>query len=408
MTINYSPFYTANCFTGLEQKDGKVAFDEITVNESGLLAQLELRQGLSCPEEPHTKRLPRYYQAMRHVMNSHKDNILEASWQADALGTAKKCLEWRDSLVMSGWTADMKQPSERLGLLAEAEMRFDEKNALGDRWQKVVKALETAETVFDGETLIKVGLKDEHALQPLMAHVLSMLKGKGVSVELAEQQAVAEKDTDLGQFQQALLDPKNHNSITLKNDGTLRVLRFATENEASRYLVALSGKAQSTVYIAKNNMSLCYAQQMAGKPTSGCSVSSSVEHEMQLLPLAVELWASPYNVRSLMQWLQIMVHPLHPKLRSRLTRVLSSEGGRDNEKWNEAIDKFLEEADEETRLKMSARLEWALPRNKHEAVDKDEFTHFINELKKWADGRRHVEARKNAMLAHQLTTLSKL
>ncbi len=405
MTIHFSPYYTSHCYTGLEQRKGKVAFNETTVNQMGLLALLELRLGLSQPDTPQVKRLPEYFKAMRQVMNTQQGNILSDSWEADALGTAKKCLEWRDTLVMAGWVAGTGQPSERLALLAEVERIFKDRSAAADRWQRVIKALGEPSKLDAQELTVKVGLQSEDALQPLMRHVLKLLNEKGASVEYAQPGALAGASTNLGRFQQALLNHHQGN-FTLKDDKTLRVLSFPTDTEAARYLVAMHSMAQPSLYIARDCMSMNYAQRMVGEPTSGCSISCSMEHEMQLLPLAVEQWANPYNVRSLMQWLQIAVHPIHPKLRSMLTRVLSTEGGRDNEKWDDAIGLFLKEVDDETKEKVSARLQWALPRNKQKEVDKQDFTHFITELKKWADARRHFEARKDAMLAHQLASLS--
>ena len=52
---------------------------------------------------------------------------MAASFAVDKLNTAKKCLEWRDTLAAGGWTKTAPAPTERMKVLAGVEEFFHDK-----------------------------------------------------------------------------------------------------------------------------------------------------------------------------------------------------------------------------------------------------------------------------------------
>ena len=78
-------------------------FDAKVVNTAGLCGIIRLHAGICSEVKEYGTRFVDYYAAMKKFMAKNPKNTLATSFKIDSLNTAKKCLEWRDTLAAAGW-----------------------------------------------------------------------------------------------------------------------------------------------------------------------------------------------------------------------------------------------------------------------------------------------------------------
>lgn len=119
MTIYYSPEFSGNIFLGL--KDRGILFDTDVVDTVGLVGLIEMRLGRRFDGADAADREAAYFKAVSGYMSAHLGNVLSRSFELSGLEVARKCLKWRDTLTLLGWSKESPTVSSRLAVLAGIE-----------------------------------------------------------------------------------------------------------------------------------------------------------------------------------------------------------------------------------------------------------------------------------------------
>ena len=135
MKLFYNPAFSNGAY--VDFSDSPILFDAKVVNTAGLCKVLRLHAGLSSDVQDYGKRFVDYYAAMKKFMQKNPGNAFAASFAIDKLNTAKKCLEWRDTLAGAGWTKACTAPTARMQALAGIEDFFEDKCDGQELWELV-------------------------------------------------------------------------------------------------------------------------------------------------------------------------------------------------------------------------------------------------------------------------------
>ena len=127
MKLFYNPSFTGNAYVNFEKTP--VMFDAKVVNTAGLCGIIRLHAGICSEVKEYGTRFVDYYAAMKKFMAKNPKNTLATSFKIDSLNTAKKCLEWRDTLAAAGWIKASPAPTERMKVLSGVEEFFDDEEA---------------------------------------------------------------------------------------------------------------------------------------------------------------------------------------------------------------------------------------------------------------------------------------
>lgn len=394
MEIYFGLHYTNNAFVDLKAHGG-ICLDHTVVGPEGLLSLLELHLGIHHEEISVTDRQAAYYAAFRKVMNQGK-NILTDSWEKNGLGVSNECLKWRDALRANGWQARMKQPSKRLEVLAQVE-NFFQVPAFGDRLETILPLLQQ-QNPLPPQSRILVAVPHENGLPPAINLLLNTLKAGGTGVVYESDAVLAPAGSNLSQVQKLLIS--NEATDTLKEkDSSFQIWKFATELDAARF-VATDPKDAFNVYVTADGKLLDNVQRMLQQPTSGSSITNAHPQIAQLFKLGLSLFEYPFNIRNLISWLLMPIHPIKSELRRSLVRVLLSTGGYKNEEYQEAINAYRQkiqaEAEDEDQAeaavkKLDHSLEIFIPTPKVEGVDRRTLLIFINSLNNWCGMMSNLE-----------------
>lgn len=173
MKIIYNPFFTGNVY--LDHN----LWEEVTVGDAALLEQLLMRAGLpqtvadADPEKNKKDDRIAVYQA---ALENQGATIFSPSLRADADGTAKQLLIWRDMLVMVGWTPELTKDSknEKLRILALCDEALKGYPSSADRWRQVLETLKSGKRILGDTDSVEVHIPKE-LIHPLINQVLDLL-----------------------------------------------------------------------------------------------------------------------------------------------------------------------------------------------------------------------------------------
>ena len=126
MKLFYNPAFTGSAY--VDFKTNPVFFDSKIVNTAGLCNVIRLHAGICSDVADYGTRFVHYYAAMKKYMAKNPKSVMAASFEVDQLNTAKKCLEWRDTLAAGGWTKNAPAPTERMKALCGIEEFFTDKS----------------------------------------------------------------------------------------------------------------------------------------------------------------------------------------------------------------------------------------------------------------------------------------
>ncbi|MBK9015288.1 MAG: hypothetical protein IPM82_15190 [Saprospiraceae bacterium] len=223
------------------------------VGPKGLLSLLETWYGLGGhPNDIDYLRVEQYRQALlRHLAEAAAASptpavFYQKSFEADPFTTAAEMLSRRDELLLAGWdfkTSEATPP--RLATIAEIEGIFqDDTDGLhltpgfADRFHAVLQ-------VLDGQPVPLTEVWVNEPLHLLPRHFQRFFEklGKAVGIEIHQLSlpvSATEAATDLQKFQQRLTATKpSKTKETLKNDGSLLLLRARRASEAAAWLAQL-------------------------------------------------------------------------------------------------------------------------------------------------------------------------
>ena len=394
MGIYFGLNYTQNAFVDFNTHGG-ICLDHTVVGPEGLLSLLELYLGIHHEDISVTDRQAAYYAAFRKTM-AKGQNIFSDSWEKNGLGVSNECLQWRDALRGSGWQAQMQQPSPRLQVLAQVENDFHVP-ALGDRLERMLPLLQQQNPLPSNSTIF-VASNDKKGLPPTIVNLLNQLQATGTEIVYESDAVIAPAGSNLSRIQKLLVSNESEDSLNAK-DPSFKIWEFSTDLDAARY-VASQSKDSFNVYVTADGKLLDNVQRMLQQPTSGSSITNAHPQIAQLFKLGLSLFEYPFNIRNLISWLLVPIHPIKSELRRDLVKVLLSTGGYNNKEYKEAIDTYLQQlqneaADEEQAeaaiKKVNHSLEIFIPTPKASGVDRQTLLQFINSLNAWSGMMSNLE-----------------
>lgn len=170
MKILYNPFFTKEAFITHD------LWDTVATGDAGLLEQLLMRAGMpqtiANEEDKDDTRIAPYSEALK----AQADSPFANSLATDPTGTAKQLLQWRDTLVMAGWKAEMMADSKnaKLRVLSACDKAISAYPSKADRWRQVLDKLQAGEEILQEEDAVEVHVPSE-LIHPIIKEVLNLL-----------------------------------------------------------------------------------------------------------------------------------------------------------------------------------------------------------------------------------------
>ncbi|WP_039924727.1 hypothetical protein, partial [Treponema sp. JC4] len=328
MKLFYNPSFTGNVYVDLEKSP--VLFDAKIVNTAGLCGIIRLHAGICSEVKDYGTRFVDYYAAMKKFMAKNPENVMSASFEVDKLNTAKKCLEWRDTLAAAGWTGDSPAPTERMKVLAGVEEFFHDKSA-GEELLELIAQVEGGCRLPELEIQTSSYYED---FNPAEVRLLKALIERGVSFSAKEEES---EINNIARIHSVL---KGEEGVTLDtNDDSFEIWNFAEKDEAIKYLSLLDAN-DFDVWINGDNKEFDNWQKLEGKKTSGSEISG-IPQTAELLAIGLTIFERPLNIYNIVEWLNTSINPLPEGLRKKIARTICESGGYYNDACRNTINDYL-------------------------------------------------------------------
>ena len=424
MKIIFSPEYSGNVY--VKPSNGKeVMMDTVVTNTIGLVNLLELRLGLHYEDVPEKERVAHYYDAVCKYMEAYPKNVMSASFKTAGLSTAKAMLSWREELRGADWDFKGENISERLAVLIGVEEYFRKQDGcdMADRMHRVTEKV--AFQKLDCKDMIIEMAVAKDLLKPTTKALIEVLELHGANIEQVA--GVSGTENNLGKVRQ-LIASKEKRKITLnKNDDSIQIWKFADDRNACEYL-SYNNMEDVDVWINADNKQMDNWLMLMDKALTGSVTADCTPQLTQLFVMGLGMFANPLNVNTLIEWLNMPVHPIDKFFRSTLADCIVTEGGYRNEACKKKIDQFIEGKfvyldDEQKALpeeeQKKIRLKDKKKRQKQvslflpslescNTINTEVVKQFVIELSSWARQRAHFMAGEadNEQWVEQLMTMS--
>lgn len=330
MKLFYNPSFTGNAYVDFEKTP--VMFDAKVVNTAGLCGIIRLHAGICSEVKDYGTRFVDYYSAMKKFMAKNPKNTLAESFKIDSLNTAKKCLEWRDTLAAAGWTIASPAPTERLKVLAGVEEFFDDKST-GEELLELIAQVEGGCTLPELEIHTSSYYED---FSPAEVRLLNALIERGVTFKADD------KKLEINNISKVLSILEGGKGIKLdSNDESFEIWKFAERDEAIKYLSLLDA-SDFDVWINADNKEFDNWQKLEGKKTSGSEISG-IPQTAELLAIGLTMFERPLNLYNIVEWLNTSINPLSDYFRKKLAEKICKSGGYYNDGCRAFINKQIEE-----------------------------------------------------------------
>ena len=330
MKLFYNPSFTGNAYVNFEKTP--VMFDAKVVNTAGLCGIIRLHAGICSEVKEYGTRFVDYYAAMKKFMAKNPKNTLAASFKIDSLNTAKKCLEWRDTLAAAGWTKASPAPTERMKVLSGVEEFFDDKSA-GEELLELIAQIEGGCTLPELEIHTSSYYED---FSPAEVRLLNALIERGVTFKADD------KKLESNNISKVLSILEGGKGIKLdSNDESFEIWKFAERDEAIKYLSLLDA-SDFDVWINADNKEFDNWQKLEGKKTSGSEISG-IPQTAELLAIGLTMFERPLNLYNIVEWLNTSINPLSDYFRKKLAEKICKSGGYYNDRCRDFINKEIEE-----------------------------------------------------------------
>ncbi len=353
--LHLSHAFDGIVFSGSEPQMGHHYF-----GANKLLNWLEQCMGLSgYPNNTDYLRIELYRQALGQHLASVQDShspFFQKSFEADRFAAAAVLMDWRDELVLAGWTFEVQDNMPpRLYTLAIVEQLFAQKT--GDSDYKVLamgyadrfkQALETLKAT--SLPIAEIHLYEPIDLQlPQVRNFLHICADQfQIPIQVVAPQAKADEHTDLGILQQRLLHPeKIMEPSPARNDTSLVILKSTRDSDAAVSLAQLireNKDLQPFFLVPEMDLILEQALLQEGFPAMGILSSSLARPSLQVLKLAPAFLWEPVDVFKLMEFLTLPLKPLDHGLSLEIARVLADKPGLFNDNWFAAVYGYIEKS----------------------------------------------------------------
>lgn len=326
MNIIFHPSFDNGYYTASTESCAKMLGTKI-VGTAGLLEHLELHNGLSGLYPSEGERATLY---LNHVRKFAKGSMIEESFVNDELGVAKCLMEWRDKLIMTGWTPDMEgnETTPKLKLLSQIEgsWRTKEKGS-ADRWLELSR-LESLKTAAEE------GIECRCAKEQLPLLIQKVLEKCGACFV------------------------KYEKNVSIPDGLKVKVEHYTDLADAYRQLASTADNYRAdTAIVNRDNVSLNHALVAWGKPLVNATIRESNPFSLQLFKLAMAVFSRPLNIENILAYLQLPVGPVPRRLRSKLANILVQDGGFGSIDWDKIDEK---KANELRKEEISSKWEMAI------------------------------------------------
>ena len=424
MKIIFSPEYSGAVYVRpADRKD--VLMDTMVANTIGLVNMLELRLGLHYGDVPEQQRLAHYYEAVCSYMAANPGNVMEASFKTTGLSTAKAMLAWRDELRSAQWDFKGVEISPRLAVLIGVEEHFREHEGcdMADRLLIVTDQVKSQQ--LDCTNMVIRMTLPKDFLKPSVRILIEALEAQGATIEI-----VADADNTHNNLSKVrnLIASKQKGKITLdKNDDSLQIWKFADDRLACEYL-SYNDMKDADVWVNADNKQMDNWLMLMNRSQTGSVTADCTPQLTQLFVMGLGMFANPLNVNTLIEWLNMPVHPIDRFFRYVLADCIVHEGGYRNEACKAKIEQFIEgkfvylneeekalppEEQEKLRKKdckkRQKQVSAFLPSLEScDSIKTDAIRLFVAELSSWARQRAHVMSSEpdNAQWVEQLMAVS--
>lgn len=412
MRILFSPEYSGAVFA--RANDGSdVMMDTIVLNTMGLIDMLELRLGLHYEDLPQNERLAHYYDAVCKYMAANPENIMAASFKTSGLGTAKAMLAWRDELRGVNWDFDGAEISERLAVLIGVEEYFRKMVGadMAGRLHIVTDQVDFQKpdcSHMHIELAVPRGL-----LLPTVKSLFHSLEANGAT--FSEIAAAPQHEGNLSKVRD-LITKNQTGKITLDpDDDSLIIYRFPDEKSTCEYL-SFCEMDSVDLWINSENKQMDDWMRLMGRPLTGSAIADCSPQVTQLFVMGLGMFSTPLNVNTLIEWLNMPIHPLSRYFRSALAEAIVQKGGYRNDTCRQIIRNYIDGTyvylDEEQRSlpeekkdmirkkdikRRQKKAEVFLPSlERTESISVADVRLFVSELSSWARQRAHTMAQESS------------
>jgi hypothetical protein len=370
-----------------------------------LLALLETWFGLGGhADDIDYLRVEQYRQALlRHLSASAMPPFYQKSFEADPFTTADEMRCRRDELLLAGWDF---RPTEgmppRLATIAEIENCFDNgaeglclTPGFADRFEAVLAALEQQPLPLTAIHINEpMALLPRH-LQRFFERMGEMGKAEIQQLELTAPPATAA--TDLQKLQQQLCASQaSKQKETLRNDGSLLLLRAKRSGEAAAWLAQLvrlnpeiSRSANFLIHEKSRTLDMALIQE--GQPSLGIQSSSLARPTLQILKLVTAFLWEPVNPYHILEFVSLSVKPLADELATLIANQVAATPGLQGDGWYAMINRYFEQLTEvETPAQVNEQrrqYNFWFERRRYDmgrTVPKGEVTAIFDYLRQWA------------------------
>lgn len=370
-------------------------------------------------------RIELYRQAInRFAEEQPGPHFFQASFEADRFATAATLLEWRDELLLAGWSfepaADPLPP--RLEALRHIEAHFRIKLAdpgfgpqafgFADRFAQVLEALPTRAI-----PACRICLYEPEDLYPVhLRRLFDQLRRQGIDVGATPVAAAAPADTLLGQFQRLCADPQAPPvNRTPGAHPEIAILRAARDTDAATFvaqLLRLNPALRPLILLPDMDLLLEQNLIQEGHAPMGVLSASLARPSLQVLKLAPAFLWEPVDVFKMMEFVTLPVKPLENGLALEIARVLAEKPGLFSDKWFAAVYGYLEQ--EESGRQARQQYEFWFERRRYRAdaqAPKRDVIELYAYLENWARSQSEDSSAKSAhfpVLAEQARRIREL
>lgn len=422
MKILFSPEYFGQIFTG----DG-VMMDTMVTSTVGLIDLLEFRLGLHYEEIPLHERMAHYYDAVSKYMSEYPDNVMARSFRAAGLSTAKSMLGWRDELRSADWKFNGADISDRLSVLIGVEKYFCQKNGrdMTERLHTVAEQV-MSQKLDCSEMTLQLAC-EKNLLKPSVSTLISVLEWQGAKIEL-----IPEADNmgnNLSRVRRLITEGQQGKIKLDENDTSLLVYQFPDERAACEYL-SYQKMDDVDVWINADNKQMDNWLTLMNQPMTGSVAADCIPQLTQMFVMGLGMFSSPLNVNTLIEWLNMPLHPIDRFFRSKLAESIVAEGGYRNSACRQLVKDYIdgkfiylngeqkalpEDERQKIREKDYKKRQWMAkiflpPLESVKGIRTDNVRLFVSELSAWSRQRAHLmeEDPNSVQWIEQLMTVASM
>ena len=383
---------------------GDTHLGQEVLGPKGLIYLLANRFGLYTPPQNLIHlRLEHYRQAIKKsIENNDSAPFYAQSFQAAPFATAEELLARRDDLVGAGWDFEMTPKTPiRLASFALLESLYQDIQVARNLYIPGLADLQMAiekQLPARHNPILELTLLEDQSLLPLtIQRLFNKLAKHGTTIKCSAPLIPVNPLSDLGVFQQSLKHPDQINfPVSLKNDGSLCLIRGENESILAKFmakLLASSSSQELSLVVPPGRQSLDLAIVQEGLPSLGIQSSSKARPSLQALKLIPLFLWDPINPTLLMEFVSLQIKPLHPILAVRIAEHLAQYPGMKGESWynmiNSCFDRLKTQGGSKENLLKEARFQYQFLFERqrfpqHTKVPKQEVIELFDYLNSWA------------------------